>query len=110
MNSLLQEVENRLDIINGVRDEEDDLKVFTVRLPISLIENLENIGSLLHLKRTEIARMILTHGAAEIIKEYNMKFESFGVSFEEMYAVELGEKTLEDVLQKQIDTREAKKK
>lgn len=99
MNSLLKEVENRLDVIGTAHMEDDDLKVFTVRLPIGLIENLENIGTILQLKRTEVARMILTHGAAEIIKEYNMKFESIGVSFEEMYAVELGEKTIQDVLE-----------
>lgn len=109
MDSLMKEIENRLDVISGVKEEDDDLKVFTVRLPISLIENLENIGDVLQMKRTEVARMILTHGADEIIKNYQMKFERFGVPFEEMYAVEIGEKTLEDVLQTQIDTREDNK-
>lgn len=108
MNSLLKEVENRLDVINTAHMEDDDLKVFTVRLPIGLIENLENIGTILQLKRTEVARMILTHGAAEIMKEYNMKFDSFGASFEDMYAVEMGEKSIEDVIQTMIEARDAK--
>lgn len=99
MDSLMKEIENRLDVISGVKEEDDDLKVFTVRLPISLIENLENIGDVLQMKRTEVARMILTHGADEIIKNYQMKFERHGVSFEEMYAVEMGEKTIQDVLE-----------
>lgn len=110
MDSLMKEIENRLDVISGVKEEEDDLKVFTVRLPISLIENLENIGDVLQMKRTEVARMILTHGADEIIKNYQMKFESFGASFEDMYAVELGEKTIEDVIGVMIEKREGNEK
>ena len=99
MDSLLKEVENRLDIVNGVvREEDDDTKVFAVRLPIGLIENLENIGDILQMKRTEVARMILTHGTDEIIKKYEMKFERHGVSFEDMYDMETGKKTLQDIL------------
>lgn len=110
MDSLMKEIENRLDVISGVKEDDDDLKVFTVRLPISLIENLENIGHVLQMKRTEVARMILTHGADEIIKNYQMKFESFGASFEDMYAVELGEKTIEDVIGVMIENREVNEK
>ena len=105
MDTLLKEVENRLQLLEAVNVEEDDLKTFTVRLPIGLIENLENIGSVLQLKRTEVARMILTHGVDEIIKKYEMKFEKSGVSFEDMYAVELGEKTLQDVLEAKGDSK-----
>lgn len=106
MSSLLKEVESRLDIVNGVvREEDDDTKVFTIRLPIGLIENLENIGHVLQMKRTEVARMILTHGADEIIKKYEMKFESHGVSFEDMYAVETGEKTLQEILAVKGDSK-----
>lgn len=102
MDSLLKEVQSRLDIANGVVREEDDdtSKVFTIRLPISLIESLENIGDILQMKRTEVARMILTHGVDEIIKKYDMKFERSGLSFEDMYDVETGKKTLQDVLAK----------
>ena len=101
MDSLLREVQSRLDIVNvSTKEEDEDSKVFTIRLPISLIEGLENIGDILQMKRTEVARMILTHGVDEIIKKYDMKFERSGLSFEDMYDVETGKKTLQEVLAK----------
>lgn len=99
MSSLIDEYQKRLDIVNGVAVEEDsNLKVFTVRLPLSLIEGLEDCGSFVGMKRTEIARMILTHGVEEIKNAFGLKVEKYGITFEEQYAIETGEKTLEEVL------------
>lgn len=100
MSSLVDEYQKRLDIMNGVAVEEDtNLKVFTVRLPLSLIEDLEDCGSLVGMKRTEVARMILTHGVEEIKTAFKIRVEKHGMTFEEQYAIETGEKTFDEVLQ-----------
>ena len=106
MNSLLKEARKRLDIAEGVVKEDEYSKVFTVRLPIELIEKIENIGLSLKMKRTEVARLILTHGADDIIEDLGIKVETYGMSFEDRYALETGEITLEDYLKEKGVTKE----
>lgn len=100
MESLFNEIDNRLKVLNGEPEEEQDSKAFTLMLPLDVIESLQDIGTVLEMKRTEVARMILKHGADEIIKKYQMKFEKFGATFEDQYALETGEKTLPELLEK----------
>lgn len=108
MSSLIEEVRMHLNIVdNGY--EEPDLKVFTVRLPIEMIEKMEDIGGVIGMKRTEVARMILKHGIDEIFQGLQLKVEKHGMSFEDMYAVETGQMTIEDALRKQIEERDSEK-
>lgn len=95
MSSLIEEVKHRL----NNDGEEPDLKVFTVRLPIEMIEQMEDIGSLIGMKRTEVARMILRHGVKDVVESLQLRTERHGLPFEEVYAIELGEKTFDEVLE-----------
>lgn len=104
MEKLLKEVQSRIDFLDRLHDEEqqanEENKVFTIRLPISLLEQLNNIAMVLQTTKAEVARMILTNGADEIINTFQIKVsEQHGISFSDMYDLEIGEKTLKEVLE-----------
>lgn len=91
MENLLNDVQRRLDILTGKvveEEKEDALKIFTLRLPLDLLEQLDNIAGILETNRTDVARMILTHGIADIMKEFQIKVQRSGMTFEEQYDFE----------------------
>lgn len=98
-NKLFEAVEQRLDEVNGLVEvtEEETLKVFTVRLPIDLIEKLDTLGSILEMKKTSVARMILDNSVEEIFEKFQIKSERHGMSYEDTYDIETGKKKLEFV-------------
>lgn len=99
MSKLKDAVDKRLQELNEPEVVvEDTNKVFSLRLPIELIEKIDVIGSLLEMNKTEVSRMILSNGVDEIFQEYKITHESHGASYEEIYALETGEKTFEDIL------------
>ena len=91
MKKLTDAVEARLKEIHNPEQEEEHMKTFTVRLPLEVIEKLDDLTDPLMMKRAEVARMILTNGVEEIIEHLNLKVEKFGVPFSEIYAFENGE-------------------
>lgn len=98
MKKLTDAVEKRLQEINDPDLVEENMKTFTVRLPIEVIEKLDDLTYPLQMKRTEVARMILLNGVEEIFQHLDLKVEKHGVSFEDQYALENGEKTLDEIL------------
>ena len=100
MKKLTDAVEARLKEIHNPEQTEEHMKTFTVRLPLDVIEKLDDLTDPLMMKRTEVARMILTNGVEEIIEHLNLKVEKFGASFADMYALETGETTMPELLEK----------
>lgn len=94
MTKLIDDVKKRLDEVYGKKSElespkEPELKVFTMRLSLDLLEQLDTIASVMQLSRTEVARMILTHGIEDITEEFKIESgENHGATFEEMYDFE----------------------
>lgn len=101
-NKLFEAVEQRLDEVNGIVEpvEEETLKVFTVRLPIDLIERLDMLGSILEMKKTSVARMVLENSVEEVYEKFQIKSERFGMSYEDIYDIETGEKVIDEVIVK----------
>lgn len=98
MKKLIDAVEKRLQEINDPDLVEENMRTFTVRLPIEVIEKLDDLTYPLQMKRTEVARMILLNGVEDIFQHLNLKIEKSGISFEDKYALENGEKTLDEIL------------
>lgn len=98
MKKLIDAVEKRLQEINDPDLVEENMRTFTVRLPIEVIEKLDDLTYPLQMKRTEVARMILLNGVEEIFQHLDLKVEKHGISFEDKYALENGEKTLDEIL------------
>lgn len=98
MSKLIEAVEKRYKEINEPEPEavvEDTNKVFSIRLPIEVIEKLDVIGSTLELSKTEVARMMITNGIDEVFEKFSIKHERFGMPFEDIYDIETGKKKLE---------------
>lgn len=100
LKKLNEAIEKRLEEIHNPQSVEDSMKTFTIRLPIEVIEKLDDLSLPLQMKRTEVARMILTNGVEDIIEHFQMKVEKFGSSFADMYALETGETTWSELLEK----------
>lgn len=113
MENLINEVQRRLDVISGKvpeQEKEDALKVFTVRLPLDLLEQLDNISGILETSRTDVARMILTHGISDIMKEFQIKVQRSGMTFEEQYEFEnSSEDKKKEMIRKWVAAAEAAK-
>ena len=110
MKKLTDAVEKRLKEVNDPELVEENMKTFTVRLPLEVIEKLDDLSDPLQMKRTEVARMILINGIEEIIEHFNFKVEKFGASFEDMYALENGETTMPELLEKWSKEKEGETK
>lgn len=103
MSKLINAVEQRLHELEHPEEPEvveDTNKVFSIRLPIEVIEKLDVIGTILQLSKTEVARMMITNGIDEVIEEFKITHESHGMPFEDLYAVETGEMTMEEAFEK----------
>lgn len=101
MDKLFKEVQNRIDYLDRLHDEEvaaknTETKVFTVRLPVSVLQELDDIAMVLQMTRTDVTRMILTHGAEAIKEKFKIKVERGGVSFSDMIDFENGDKVIVD--------------
>lgn len=100
MKKLTDAVEARLKEIHNPEQAEEHMKTFTVRLPLEVIEKLDDLTNPLMMKRAEVARLILTNGVEDIIEHFQMKVEKHGASFADMYALETGETTMPELLEK----------
>lgn len=101
MSKLLEAFEKRIELVNTMEEPADENnKVFSVRLPIELIEKIDSLGFMLHMNKTEVARFLLSNSIDEIYESFKIKTERHGISFEDQYALETGEKTLEEVIGK----------
>lgn len=111
MKKLTDAVEKRLnEIHNPELVVDDNLKTFTVRLPLEVIEKLDDLSKPLEMKRTEVARMILINGVEDIIEHFQLKVEKHGASFEDIYALENGEATMPELLEKWSKEKEGETK
>lgn len=110
MKRLTDVVEKRLQEIKDPELVEENMKTFTVRLPLEVIEKLDDLSKPLEMKRTEVARMILSNGIDDIIEHFQMNVEKHGASFADMYALENGETTMPELLEKWKKEKEGETK
>lgn len=102
MDKLFKEVQSRIDYLDRIYDEElaaknTETKVFTIRVPLPLLQELDDIAMVLQMTRTDVAKMILSHGAEAIKEKFKINVsERYGVSFEDMIDLENGDKVLVD--------------
>ena len=112
MKKLANAVDMRLKEINEPQlMEEVHMKPFSLRMPLELIEKLDDVAPALELKRTDLARMILENGVDDIIEYIGLEVTKSqgGLSLEEKYALETGEITLQELMQKWAEEKEGDK-
>lgn len=90
MDNLLDAVQKRLNVVMGVEPEEKEpeTKMFSLRLPLDLLEKIDNIAGILETSRSDVAKMILSHGADAIIEKFQIKIERSGWTFAQQYEFE----------------------
>lgn len=95
MEDLFEEVQKRLDVVYGndleLNSKDSEMKVFTVRLSVELLEQMDTIASILQTSKTEVARMIISHGVEGIVEKFKIKKGSgVGAPYSEIYDLETG--------------------
>lgn len=88
MEKLRDAVQKRISYISGEPVEEPELKMFSVRLPLDLLEKIDDIAGILELTKTETVAMLLNHAADYVINEFQITTVRHGMSFKEQYEYE----------------------
>lgn len=114
MSKLFESVEKRMKEVYELEQDatiDNTLKTFTIRVPLDLLEKLDDISTIMQMKRSELARMILADAAEDIIEKYKISTgERIGASFEQMYEFEQASPEEKEQLLKKWQAEAAAKK
>lgn len=115
MSKLFESVEKRMREVYELEQDasiDNTLKTFTIRVPLELLEKLDDIATIMQMKRSELARMILSDAVEDILEKYKITTgERVGASFEQMYEFEQASpEEKEQLLKKWTEEAAAKNK
>lgn len=90
MEKLIDAVQKRLDVIYGDSEPaENETKMFSVRLPLELIEKIDDIAGVLQTTKTDVARLLLDNAANAVIENFKIEVgPRVGMTFAQKYEFE----------------------
>lgn len=114
MQKLFNAVDARMKEVNETPEQrEEEMKPFSIRLPLELLDKLEDLSAALRLNRTDVARMILTNGVDDIFEHLELEVPTRSkediASFADIYALQTGQATLPELMQKWAEEKEGDK-
>lgn len=74
-------VTNRMSLVfNDEIKVEQELKTISTRVTLDNYEKVSNLASMLEMSKSDFLNMIVTNACDDIIREYEIKFETFGLT------------------------------
>lgn len=81
---MLDAVTDRMNLVfNDKIEAEQELKTVSARVTLDDFEKIGNLSSMLQMSKSDFLRMIIVNACDDIIREYKINFESFGMTHAE---------------------------